>query len=212
MALRRTPLKPGKGLARRTPLRSGNRSAPLPTERPPSPGIDLAAAARVLARQQAATPPREFTGPVPEVSKPTPKPSNTGFPPVVRITILDRDHMRCQRCGRNVDAGTWGYSLQHRDNRAMGGTRDPRINLPSNGVTLCGSATSPDGCHLWAEQDRDGEASRLGFVVQSWADPLTVPMLTVDGWVLLDNKGCSWPTNPPPDGDAHAVARRKVPR
>lgn len=205
MALRRTPLKPGKGLERRTPLRSAGRAFSN-AEQPEklNAGLDFAAAAAALAHQ--AAPPPEFTGPVPEVSKATPRPSSTGFPTVVRITILERDHYRCARCGRHVAARTVGYSLQHRDNRGMGGTRDVRINWPSNGLTLCGSGTTE--CHGWVEEHEE-EAARCGWVVLSWADPETVPVLTREGWVLLDRSGLSRPTSAPPNGDAHAVARRK---
>lgn len=200
----RTPMRRGHGLANKAP-RQGD-----PIVGAPAPGIDLKAAADALTRQRQA-PPREFTGPVPDVSTRAPKPASTGFPPAVRQTILDRDHMRCQAfgCGRPVDTCPVGYSLQHRDNRGMGGTSDPRVNHASNGLTLCGSGTT--GCHGRVEAD-PVTAERHGYAVASWADPETVPVLTYDGrWVLLSANGTAWPTTPPPGGDAHAVARRKAP-
>lgn len=132
---------------------------------------------------------------------------STGFPDVTRVQIINRDGGRCQRCGADVTAGRWpGYSLQHRDNRAMGGTSDPAINLPGNGLVLCGSGTT--GCHGRVEH-YPTEAEREGFAVASWADPTTVPVNTHTGWWLLDNDGHRTRTTPPPDGDAHAVAKKK---
>lgn len=169
--------------------------------------MDLVAAAEALKRRKDSdNTPREYSGPVPDVSQRAPKPSHTGFPPVVRQTILDRDHMACVRCGVAIDTGHVGYSLQHRDNRGSGGTSDPRVNWASNGATMCGSGTT--GCHGWAE-DHETEAAELGYVVKSWADPATVPMLTPAGWVLLDRNGNKHPCPPPPNGDAHQAAQRK---
>lgn len=249
MALRRTPLKGGKPLTRKTPLRNkprehrdtaeapnkgevsgastpddnealtGDRYLPSTLRRGGStvgqtsdvsrtPPLDLTAAARALARQaESAAAPRREHAPVPEVSKPTPKPSSTGFPMVVRQTILDRDAYTCWRCGRDVTAV--GYNLQHRDNRGRGGTRDPRINWPSNGIVLCGSATT--GCHGWVEHNGLA-AEKLGWAVQSWADPESVPVYhAAHGWMLVTRRGtrhlCAEPTN----ADAHTVARRKEP-
>lgn len=203
---RRTPLTARRGLSRG----KGIQGHPTPDTRgrarfvDPGPPLDLSAVAAVLSARRTESP--EYAGPV-ETSQATPKPRATGFPAVVRQTIIDRDHMACVRCGRAVDAGSFGYSLQHRDNRGMGGTRDERINLPANGIVLCGSGTTE--CHGWVE-DHETEAARCGWVVLSWADPETVPVLTHTGaWVLLSNKGTAWPTSEPPEGDAHAVARRK---
>lgn len=171
--------------------------------------IDFSAAAEALAnreRSRAAGSPT-WVGPV-ETSRRTPKPASTGFAPTTRQIILERDRYACVRCGIPVDTSSVGYSLQHRDNRGMGGTTDPAINLPSNGITLCGSGTTGD--HGWAEE-HPREAERLGYAVQSWADPATVPVLVRGlGWVLLDACGHRRPCPAPPDGDAHAVARRKA--
>lgn len=200
---RRTPLTAKTGIG------SGNRTVPPPAERPRF-RVDPAAAARALTHQaESAAVPRDYKGPVPDVSKAAPRPFSTGFPPVVRQTIIDRDHMRCVRCGHPIDSGSRGYSLQHRDNRGMGGTRDPRINLPSNGIVLCGSGTTD--CHGWVEE-HETEAARCGWVVLSWADPTTVPVLMFTGrWMLLSDQGTAWLAADPTGGDAHADARRKAP-
>jgi hypothetical protein len=147
---------------------------------------------------------------------PVPKPEKvakvrpTGFPPVVRQMILDRDLLACARCGISIDRDGWpGYSLQHRDNRGSGGTSDPRANLAGNGLTLCGSGVT--GCHGWAE-DNETAACLLGYAVKSWAEPTSVPVYVHGrGWHLLDNNGGRTVCTEPPGGDAHAVAKRKDP-
>lgn len=201
--MKRTPL------TRKTPLRSrpGTQGG---YERPPAPPMDLGAAAAALAHQLAsAAAPREYAGPVADPTKAA-RPTETGaFRPVVRQTIIDRDNGRCQRCGRLTDGDSWpGYSLQHRAARQMGGTSDAYKGRASNGILLCGSATT--GCHGEIEADTTGMAEGTGFAVASWADPLTVPVLTYAGWRLLCDNGTSWPTDAPPLGDAHAVARRRA--
>lgn len=202
---RKTPLQSRSGLARGSGLTTRRREPVGPPEH--GSGIDLAAAAAALSYAATNSAPAEYAGPV-ETSQRAPKPASTGFSYVTRQTIIDRDHMRCQRCGMPIDTSPVGYSIQHRDNRAMGGTSDPRTNLPSNGLTLCGSGTT--GCHGKAEANPEW-AERLGYAVASWADPATVPVLTFHGWVLLSPQGTAWPTKAPPNGDAHTVARRKDP-
>jgi hypothetical protein len=201
MTLRRTTL------TRRTPLRA--RPKHTETERPPAPPINFDAAAAAIAnRERSAAAPRREHAPVPEPVPAASKPHDTGFPRVVRETMLDRDNLTCQRCGDPIDQESFlGYSMQHRDNRHMGGTRWEGVNLPSNGITMCGSATT--GCHGWAESNPT-EAERLGFAVQSWADPTTVPVKTHRGWRLLTDNGTAWPCPEPPNGDAHTVAQRKA--
>lgn len=198
--MRRTPL------TRKTRLRTSK--GPLEVRLPAEPvKIDRAAAAKALQhREVSLNAPRVERGPVAPVSRPAPKVTGA-FPAVVRQTILDRDHYRCQRCGANVDAGFLGYSLQHRIARGSGGTSDPIIARPSNGLTLCGSATTD--CHGWVES-HNTEAERNGWAVASWADPTSVPVKTMDGWVLLNDRGTAWPTATPPGGDAHAVAQRRI--
>lgn len=199
--MRRTPL------ARKAPLRNRPTTG---TWTPPEPvPMDLDAAAAALAHQQAsAEAPRRTHAPVPDPQR-ADRPKVTGaFPPVVRQTIIDRDHMLCQRCGRQADATAHGYSMQHRNARGMGGTSDPRLARPSNGILLCGSGTT--GCHGWVEANPEA-AERLGLAVPSWADPESVPVLTFDGWVLLANNGAAYPCTPPTNGDALTSARRLAP-
>jgi hypothetical protein len=192
---------------RRSPLRRTPFGAPSHARAEPPAFNPAAAKAALEARQRSQTTPRVFRPPVSPGVPASAKPKHTGFSPVVRQTIIDRDRHTCQRCGIGLVGASIGYSLQHRTGRMMGGTDDPAINRPGNGLTLCGSGTT--GCHGWVES-HPTEAAKAGWAVESWADPTTVPVRTPSGWQLLNDRGYSWSTTPPPNGDAHAVAVRRT--
>lgn len=99
---------------------------------------------------------------------------DTGPSRAVRKLILAREGMQCAGCG--VSVAGWPFSVQHRRARGMGGTKDPAANLPSNLLLLCGSATSPGGCHLLCEQ-RDPHMHERGLWLYSWEDPAEVPVM-----------------------------------
>lgn len=105
----------------------------------------------------------------------------------VHAVVDARDEGRCRRCGRLV--GEW-WSRQHRIPKGAGGSA--LVDRPSNLVTLCGSATSPEGCHHWAE-DRRQDAEILGYLLPKLnpdIDPATEAIfIHSDGWVLLDDGG-----------------------
>jgi 5-methylcytosine-specific restriction protein A len=65
--------------------------------------------------------------------------------------------------------------MQHRKARGVGGG-----NGPENLATLCGSATSPGGCHLLCEA-RDREMQARGLVMPSWNDPAETPVVLWTG-------------------------------
>lgn len=207
-------MKRGGSLQRRTPLRSTPKTYTTTAqkvsghrERPPVPPLDFTAAAAALAhaRDTAATP-RVFGGPISgPVNAGRPDSSDGAFPPHTRTTILMRDGYTCQRCGTAPGDAWPGINLQHRSARQMGGTNRPHICLPSNGVTLCGSGVT--GCHGWVE-DHPEKAEELGFVVASWADPATVPVLTINGWRLFHADGTVTVADRPPMGESHMVAVR----
>lgn len=116
----------------------------------------------------------------------------TGPDKLTRQVVLERDVWSCACCGDPIDLR--GYSLQHRDSRGMGGTSNPEINNPSNLITLCGSATSPEGCHLAAES-RSKVMHRAGYWLERGQDPETTPVfhMAYGGYVLLGIDGAVTP-------------------
>lgn len=95
------------------------------------------------------------------------------FPPDVRAAIYQAGEGRCIGCGRA------DVTAQHRRRRGMGGSRDPLISTPANGVPLCGSGTT--GCHGWTER-HPIEAKRLGWALEVHEDQLVAPFWTRFGW------------------------------
>lgn len=123
--------------------------------------------------------------------KPRP-PRNTGPSAFTRLVVIGRAGGCCERCGKTVHAdGRFvdEYSIHHRKPRGMGGTKDPAANSPSNLVLLCGSATTPDGCHTSVEKFREASV-RTGWIVPRTADPAKVPVKFASGrWYLLNDEG-----------------------
>jgi 5-methylcytosine-specific restriction protein A len=123
----------------------------------------------------------------------------TGPSTAVVDAVLERDHWSCLICNEGL-AGERGrdWSIGHRIPRGMGGTKDPRINLPSNLLTLCGSGTT--GCHGATEGPLRALAYRHGWLLQRHLDPRTVPVLIERGarYVYLTND-CTY-ADAPPDG------------
>lgn len=118
----------------------------------------------------------------------------TGFPPAVRKLIDFRDsdnglllpYVRCQSCGR-VDLPE-RMSIQHRIARHMGGTSNPLISSVINGVRMCGTATSPGGCHAAAEARNAILYNRGFWRAQHEID--TLPLIPV----VRFNRHAYWPT------------------
>lgn len=100
--------------------------------------------------------------------------------------VFERANWSCEACGSPVgDRRGVDWSVQHRRPRAMGGTRWPGCNLPSNLMILCGSATTPGSCHEFAESHR-AAAVASGWLVLSRTDPAAVALLiTGDRWKYL---------------------------
>lgn len=116
---------------------------------------------------------------------------NTGPDSTTVDLILERAQYSCEAC--SVALGAWrgaDWSVQHRRPRAMGGTNWSGINLPSNLLVLCGSATTPGSCHHFAEHWRASSVAS-GWLVLSRVDPATVPVLIDRGsrFVYLTNDG-----------------------
>jgi 5-methylcytosine-specific restriction protein A len=97
--------------------------------------------------------------------------------------VKDRAQNRCEMCG-TADSLRW--SFHHRIPRGMGGSRDQRLNLPSNIVLLCGSGT--EGCHGHIESHRE-TAREDGLLLRRIDDPAEVPIKLCHGTVLLDDVG-----------------------
>lgn len=106
--------------------------------------------------------------------------------PRTRAAVDARDGGRCRRCGTNVRGRE--FSRHHRKPRKMGGANRADANRLSNIVTLCGSATTPGGCHQWVETHRD-EAREAGWLLYDRDDPAEVGVLTVDGWRSFGDDG-----------------------
>lgn len=108
---------------------------------------------------------------------------DTGPDRSTRELVDERDDWTCACCDESVHGRP--FSRQHRVARGMGGTSDARLNAPSNIVLLCGSATSPGGCHLACEE-RSERMHELGFWLNSWQRPWLEPIAHARfGWAYL---------------------------
>ena len=92
-----------------------------------------------------------------------------------RRIVLERDHYRCVRCGRDIRYTPFGYSIHHRRLRSH---PYAEMHSSSNLITLCGSGTT--GCHGWVHENVK-EAERLGLIVPGFARPESIPEQTWDG-------------------------------
>lgn len=104
------------------------------------------------------------------------RPKDTGPSPATRRLVLDRAQGCCELCGRLLhDGTTWigAHSVHHRQPRGMGGTTRPDANAVWVLLLLCGSATTPDGCHTYVETNRT-EALANGWLVPQAGEPATV--------------------------------------
>lgn len=90
---------------------------------------------------------------------------NTGPSPKVRELVFARDGHRCVRCGTDQQ-----LTMQHRVNRAMGGSSDPRINAATNLLTAC------QDCNMHFEA-HPAEAYAHGWKVRRPLDPAEEPVL-----------------------------------
>ena len=128
---------------------------------------------------------------------------DTGPTPVQRRAVAERANWCCELCGTQLgDPGhppRWyeAHSFHHRRPRAMGGTTRVETNEPPNLLLLCGSATTPGGCHQRVESDR-AAARAAGWLLTQTQDPATVPVdITAGaGLVLLTPDGRYERTHP----------------
>lgn len=93
--------------------------------------------------------------------------------------LVERDHA-CLHCGE-----TEAIAPNHRANRGMGG-KNSRAERPSNLVVICSILNGQiEADHRWAQMAKD-----YGWKLESWEDPLTVPVMNfnIGKWVLLDDE------------------------
>lgn len=117
------------------------------------------------------------------------KPDGSFTPATVEL-IRARDRDGCALCGFTI-SGERGraWSVHHRKPRGMGGTSDPAIGSPANGVLLHGSGTTM--CHGKVEANREGHTD-IGFLIgrNSRHLPCDVAIVhAVHGTVMLLDDG-----------------------
>lgn len=98
---------------------------------------------------------------------------DTGPSKVTKELVWARAGGRCELCGGPL-AGMRGFSRHHRRPRRMGGSRRPDTNSPSNILLVCGSATTPDGCHHRIEANR-AQAYDEGLLLRDGQNPEEPP-------------------------------------
>lgn len=84
--------------------------------------------------------------------------SDGAFSNRTRLFICERDGWLCCRCGTPR-----GLQIHHRLPRRMGGTSEPMVSHPDNGVLLC------HVCHAWVERNRD-QARSEGWLLDKVSD------------------------------------------
>jgi 5-methylcytosine-specific restriction protein A len=104
------------------------------------------------------------------------KQRDTGPTQATKVLLWARANGRCELCGRDLEHG-FPFSRHHRRPRGSGGSTVSWINDVTNLLLLCGSATTPDGCHLLVEKHRD-HAKALGWLIP-YSSPYTPAELPV---------------------------------
>jgi 5-methylcytosine-specific restriction protein A len=102
----------------------------------------------------------------------------TGPNAATRQLVYERDGFSCCHCG-DADGP---FQVHHRRPRGLGGSRREDTNSPSNLLLVC------ERSHREIESKRDVSRA-FGFLVRQGDDPATVPVRTVNGWVLLNADG-----------------------
>lgn len=102
-----------------------------------------------------------------------------------RAIVRTRDGHRCQMCGASVL--NIPSSIHHRINKGSGGSA--LYDRPSLLIRLCGTGTT--GCHGWVTE-HPRLAGTTGWLLprnNPNIDPTQEPILTINGWLLLDDLG-----------------------
>lgn len=98
------------------------------------------------------------------------------IPQATRDLLYARAQMRCERCG-DTDGP---FAAHHRKLRSQGGTHDIR-----NLALLCDFG----GCHDTQVHAHPTRAKGEGWIVCSYADPATVPVLMAGEFYWLTAEG-----------------------
>jgi hypothetical protein len=107
-------------------------------------------------------------------------------PSIVTVRLIwERAGGCCECCGAGLiweqRGEPFGWSVQHRINRSQGVNNDP-----SNLLVLQGGGTT--GCHGTVTARSIG-ANALGLALESWQNPITEPLRTMDQTRWLTNDG-----------------------
>jgi len=97
---------------------------------------------------------------------PTSKPRGNEPSKTVKDAVLVRDNYTCQRCCKDLIATRFPYSRQHLLPRGRGGK-----NTMRNLALVCGSATTPGGCHDEIEHQARRRCTMEGWLVPNGVDP-----------------------------------------
>lgn len=81
------------------------------------------------------------------------KQNDTGPTAATKEMLWTRAKGRCELCGRDLTTGH-PFSRHHRRARGSGGSSLAWVNEVSNLLLLCGSATTPGGCHSLVETQK----------------------------------------------------------
>jgi hypothetical protein len=102
---------------------------------------------------------------------------DTGPTEDTKTMLWQRAGGRCELCRRDLTSG-FPFSRHHRRPRQMGGSTVPWVNDITNLLLLCGTATTPGGCHTTVESDR-ARAYDAGWLIRATSDylPAEVPVL-----------------------------------
>jgi hypothetical protein len=105
-----------------------------------------------------------------------------------RSLVRARDGHRCQMCGKWSSCN----NTHHRINKGSGGSA--LFDRASLLITLCGSGTTGDHGWVTGHPKAAGRASDggTGYLLprnNPDIDPTQEPILTIHGWVLLDDHG-----------------------
>jgi hypothetical protein len=109
-----------------------------------------------------------------------------------RRIVHERDQGVCQMCGRSIV--DYPASIHHRLNKGNGGSA--LLERASVLIRLCGDGVL--GCHGWVGRE-PSKAGRKGWLLprnNPDIDPTQEPILTIWGWVLLDDQGGRTPCAP----------------